>query len=107
MKPALVQLLEKRFQAEIDTHKYNLEVLLANERSIPEHSNFVDEVANILDDLTEAKDRLDTLRYFYGSVPKTNPIVPGYEADPVNKTFPDVPPNDGRFHPLKNPQEKN
>lgn len=65
MNSKLFKLLERKFQVEIDELKYDLEVLLSNERAIPEHSKFVDEVVKIIDAMTEAKDRLDTLRHFY------------------------------------------
>ena len=70
MNSELFELLERKFQVEIDELKYDLQVLLSNERAIPEHSKYVDEVVEIIDSMTEAKDRLDTLRHFYGVVGK-------------------------------------
>lgn len=58
------QLLEAssiRFQAHIDRHRLNIEVMLANPIAIPEHTDIMEAIESELAKMAEYQDKLDML----------------------------------------------
>lgn len=62
MKKEIVKALEKRFEAEIMKHKLNIEVMLANPTSVPEHTDFMQSIEKELEHIADYQDKLDVLR---------------------------------------------
>jgi hypothetical protein len=57
----ILKTVAKQYEAQIAKHKLNIEILLNNPTSIPEHSDFIAEIDKELSSLAEAKDKLECL----------------------------------------------
>ena len=65
MKDRIVNTLEQHYQAIIAKHKLNIEIMLANPRSIPEHENFIQAIDKELSQLADADDKLKALKEYF------------------------------------------
>ena len=65
MKDRIVNTLEQHYQAIIAKHKLNIEIMLANPRSIPEHENFIQSIDKELSQLADADDKLKALKEYF------------------------------------------
>lgn len=61
MNNKIVQTLKQKYEAQIAEYVLNIDIMLANPMSIPEHSDFVSEIDKQLTLLAEAKDKLEAL----------------------------------------------
>lgn len=65
MKDRIVNTLEQHYQSIIAKHKLNIEIMLANPRSIPEHENFIQAIDKELSQLADADDKLEALKEYF------------------------------------------
>ena len=65
MKDRIVNTLEQHYQAIIAKHKLNIEIMLANPRSIPEHENFIQAIDKELSLLADPDDKLKALKEYF------------------------------------------
>ena len=65
MKDRIVNTLEQHYQAIIAKHKLNIDIMLANPRSIPEHENFIQSIDKELSQLADADDKLKALKEYF------------------------------------------
>ena len=65
MKDRIVNTLEQHYQAIIAKHKLNIEIMLTNPRSIPEHENFIQAIDKELSQLADADDKLKALKEYF------------------------------------------
>lgn len=65
MKENIVNTLISRYESEIQQHRLNIDIMIANPRAIPEHESFTAAIDSELELMTAAKDKLETLvKYF-------------------------------------------
>lgn len=62
MKKEIIKALEKQFEAGIIKHKINIEVMLANPTSVPEHTDFMQSIEKELAFIADYQDKLDAIR---------------------------------------------
>jgi hypothetical protein len=62
MKEQIIANLRMFFEANINRHKNNIEILLENPRSIPEHTDFHEAIEEELTKMAEWMDKLEALK---------------------------------------------
>jgi len=65
MKEKIVYTLIKHYEAKIDQHMLNINIMMANPRAIPEHEDFVSAIDKELGHVAEAKDKLEVLKEYF------------------------------------------
>ena len=65
MKDKILLTLKKHYEAKIDEHKLNIDIMLENPRAIPEHENFVQAIDKEHDELADAQDKLEALVEYF------------------------------------------
>jgi len=65
MRDTILSVLKTRYESEITEHKLNIDIMLANPRSIPEHENFAKAIDKELSDLADAHDKLHALHQYF------------------------------------------
>jgi hypothetical protein len=65
MRDKIIITLKQHYEAIVAKHKLNIDIMLANPRSIPEHENFVQAVDKELSHITDALDKLETLKEYF------------------------------------------
>jgi len=55
------EVMESHFQAQVDKHRMNVNILLENPRAIPEHTDFSEAVEKELEQMAHYKDLLAAL----------------------------------------------
>lgn len=65
MKDKIIIALEQYYEALIAQHKLNIDIMLANPRSIPEHENFTGAIDKELEGLVNANDKLQALKEYF------------------------------------------
>jgi hypothetical protein len=65
MYDKIVLTLKQHYESKITEHKLNIDIMLSNPTSIPEHSNFVSEIDKELSLMSEAKDKLEALKEYF------------------------------------------
>ena len=63
----LLKALEQQYKAEIEKAKANIDVYVRSSVGIGEHPDLVEAIDTQMQKLTEAEDKLSTLRDFYGN----------------------------------------
>ena len=63
----LLKALEAKYEAEVLKAKANIDVYVRSSVGIGEHSDIVDSIDTQIQKLTEAEDKLTTLKSFYGN----------------------------------------
>lgn len=65
LRADLIKTSELHFQAHIDRHRINIEVMLDNPLAIPEHTDIMEAIESELAKMAEYQDKLDMLlKYF-------------------------------------------
>lgn len=65
MKAKIVETCKQHFQAHISKHRMNIEIMLNNPQSIPEHSDFLETIEQEVQAIAEYMDKLEVMeRYF-------------------------------------------
>jgi hypothetical protein len=65
MKDKIVITLEQYYEAKVAQHKLNIDIMLTNPRSIPEHENFTEAIDKELAELANAHDKLQALKEYF------------------------------------------
>jgi hypothetical protein len=65
MTDKIVLTMKQHYEAKIAEHRLNIDIMIANPTSIPEHSNFVAEIDKELSLMSESKDKLETLVEYF------------------------------------------
>ena len=65
MKDKILLTLKKHYEAKIEEHRLNIDIMLENPRAIPEHENFVQAIDKELSDLANAQDKLEALVEYF------------------------------------------
>ena len=65
MKDKIVITLEQYYEAKVAQHKLNIDIMLENPRSIPEHENFTEAIDKELAELANAHDKLQALKEYF------------------------------------------
>jgi hypothetical protein len=65
MKDKIVITLEQYYEAKIAQHKLNVDIMMTNPRSIPEHENFTEAIDKELAELANAHDKLQALKEYF------------------------------------------
>jgi hypothetical protein len=65
MKDKIVITLEQYYEAKIAQHKLNIDIMMTNPRSIPEHENFTEAIDKELAELANAHDKLQALKEYF------------------------------------------
>lgn len=63
MKAQILKTLEAHFQAHIDKHVMNVEIMLDNPMGIPEHTDFMESVEAELAHIAEYEDKIEALKH--------------------------------------------
>lgn len=61
LKDKIIKTLHNHFQAHVDKHMMNIEILLDNPQSIPEHTDFLESVEKELTAIAEYQDKIEAL----------------------------------------------
>jgi hypothetical protein len=61
MREHILYVLKQNYESKIAEHKLNIDIMIANPRSIPEHENFVQAIDRKLAELADAQDKLEAL----------------------------------------------
>ena len=65
MRRILLEASRKHYEAHIEKHRVNIEVMLLNPTAIPEHSDIMDAIEKEITHIAEYMDKLEVLgRYF-------------------------------------------
>jgi|TARA_A100001201_G_scaffold61868_2_gene58941 hypothetical protein len=64
MKQAILDALEKRYQAQISEADATIKIYLENSVGIGEHPQHIDEVDKLISKITDAEEKLKTLKEF-------------------------------------------
>jgi len=64
MKQAILDALEKRYQAQISEADATIKIYLQNSVGIGEHPQHIDEVDKLISKITDAEEKLKTLKEF-------------------------------------------
>ena len=64
MKQAILDALEKRYQAQISEADATIKIYLENSVGIGEHPQHIDEVDKLITRITDAEEKLKTLKEF-------------------------------------------
>lgn len=64
MRAQILKTLEAHFQAHIDKHVMNVEIMLDNPMGIPEHTDFMESIENELAHIAEYHDKIEALSHF-------------------------------------------
>ena len=65
MKENILSVLKQTYESQIAQHKLNIDIMLANPRSIPEHENFIKAIDKELSELVDAHDKLQALKEYF------------------------------------------
>lgn len=64
---ALLKALEQQYKADIEKAKANIDVYVRSSVGIGEHPDLVEAIDTQMQKLSEAEDKLTTIRHFYGN----------------------------------------
>lgn len=65
MRDKIITTLKQHYEAVVAKHILNIEIMLENPRSIPEHENFIQAIDTELSHITDAHDKLETLKGYF------------------------------------------
>ena len=68
MRDKLYQALSARYEAEIVDAKFKIDTFLDRTTIIPEHVDITGEIDKLLQIVTDAEDKMSTLRQYYGKM---------------------------------------
>ena len=63
----LIKASEKHFEAHIEKHRINVEILLENQVGVAEHPDIIETIEKELALISEYEDKLEVLRKYFGS----------------------------------------
>ncbi len=63
----LIKASEKHFEAHIEKHRINVEILLENQVGVAEHPDIMETIEKELALISEYEDKLEVLRKYFGS----------------------------------------
>ena len=72
----LIKASEKHFEAHIDKHRINVEILLENNVGVAEHSDIMDTIEKELALISEYEDKLMVLKKYFGDT-KSKEVLNG------------------------------
>ena len=61
MYDRIIETARTHYTALLEQHRLNIQIMLSNPRSIPEHTSFMESLDKELEALASVKDRLDAL----------------------------------------------
>ena len=61
LKDKIIKTLHNHFQAHVDKHIMNIQIMLDNPQSIPEHTDFLESIEKELDQIAEYQDKIEAL----------------------------------------------
>ena len=65
MRAKILSSLESYFQAEIDKHVVNVEIMLANPLAIHEHTDYTGAIESEISKISEYQDKLEILEKYF------------------------------------------
>jgi hypothetical protein len=65
LRAKILEASKLHFHAHIEKHRMNLEVLLANPRSIPEHVDIMDTIEKELAEMADYHDKLEMINIYF------------------------------------------
>ena len=72
----LIKASEKHFEAHIEKHRINIEILLENNVGVAEHSDIMDTIEKELALISEYEDKLMVLKKYFGDT-KSKEVLNG------------------------------
>ena len=75
MRDQLLKASRLHFAAHIEKHRVNLEVLLANPHSLPDHTDVMDAIEKEVAIIAEYMDKLEVLARYFKDAPKAESQV--------------------------------
>ena len=73
----LIRASEKHFEAHIEKHRINVEVMLENNVGVAEHSDIMDTIEKELALISEYEDKLMVLKKYFGDIKKSKEVLNG------------------------------
>lgn len=61
LRDKIIKTLMAQFQANVDKHVLNIQIMLDNPQSIPEHTDFLESIEKELDAIAEYQDKIEAL----------------------------------------------
>lgn len=61
LQDKIIKTLHNHFQAHVDKHVLNIQIMLDNPQSIPEHTDFLESIEKELDAIAEYLDKIEAL----------------------------------------------
>ena len=65
MREHILYVLKQNYESKIAEHKLNIDIMITNPRSIPEHENFIQAIDKELTEITNAHDKLEALKEYF------------------------------------------
>ena len=75
MRDQLIKASKLHYAAHIEKHRINLEVLLANPMSLPDHTDVMDAIEKEVEIIAGYMDKLEVLARYFKEIPKNEPQV--------------------------------
>lgn len=66
MKSELIKASKLHFQAHIEKHRMNVEVLMRNPTALPGHADIMDAIEKELEEIANYHDKLEMLNIYFG-----------------------------------------
>ena len=75
MKDQLIKASKLHYAAHIEKHRMNLEVILNNPMSVPEHTDIMESIEKEVEQIANYMDKLEVLARYFKEAPKNEPQV--------------------------------
>ena len=77
LRDDLIRVSKKHFEACIEKHRINVEVLLENGVGVAEHPNIMETIEKEIHIMSEYNDKLEILEKFFESAPRDKKVLNG------------------------------
>ena len=76
LREEIVRALIQKFEGEIASHKFNVEIMLENTVGVGEHPNIIETIEQELEKMSTCEDKLSVLqKHFMDKKSKDSPII--------------------------------
>ena len=65
MRKEIINVLKQHFEAHIQKHKMNVDIMLANPMAIHDHTDLMDAIEKEVDKISEYMDKLEVLEKYF------------------------------------------
>lgn len=65
MRKEIISVLKQHFEAHIQKHKMNVDIMLANPMAIHDHTDLMDAIEKEVDKISEYMDKLEVLEKYF------------------------------------------